>query len=203
MTSQWHHNDITWLVTSSCSLAVLLPSVSRSFLREQFTLSSCKTRLASCTLEGHTTTVKSVLRAKTWPLCSCVCIVVFPDYRAIVPYSMLSGLTSVAFSCERCWGRWSQSHRRITPALHPTHSLLHFRGEGKKGGRERMESRWWAMTLLFTVSDCNWLLENWILVVPHSRRLYRFQYPCTILTIHAGAGLGLGLEWGLGLPSKA
>ena len=75
----------------------------------------------------------------------CVCIVVFPDYRAIVPYSMLSGLTSVAFSCERCWGRWFQSHRRITLALHPTHSLLHLqrrreeREEQKEGGREREE----------------------------------------------------------------
>ena len=64
---------------------------------------------------------------------------------------MLSGLTSVAFSCARCWGHWSQSHRRITLALHLTHSLLHLQrrrkereesedGEWKEGGREREES---------------------------------------------------------------
>ena len=71
-------------------------------------------------------------------------MVIFPDYRAIVLYSMLSGLTSVAFSCERCWGRWSQSHRRITPALHLTHSLLHLEGKrvrSRKKEEERGKSK--------------------------------------------------------------
>ena len=89
---------------------------------------------------------------------------------------MLSGLTSVAFSCERCWGHWSQSHRRITLALHLTHSLLHLQRrrkereesedvEWKEGGREREEQGWREkrekestikrLTILFTVSFVN------------------------------------------------